>query len=293
MMTDSGEAPVILFLHIPKTGGTSLDTGFLQSVIPLDERMCETDLFVDRNLTQRHLFHEMELLSKGLKVPYSAVFSHFIQQYLINPYRRYYAGHICYGAHVAIPRPCLYLTLLRDPVDRVVSQYRLYRSLGMFTGTLREYIRSGRLEVDNYQVRCLSLQGWSRDVVTPDMFDEAKEMLLTRTLFSVTERVDILLKKVCQRFGWAMPEETPYLNKTQAGELIHCGGGNRFIDTAELIRPDDLRELADMNQLDRELHAVAKANLERGLRPEPSANGSPEAGPVDPESADLAGALQG
>jgi len=34
-----------------------------------------------------------------------------------------YMGHFFYGAHRHVPRPCAYFTMLRDPVDRLLSRY--------------------------------------------------------------------------------------------------------------------------------------------------------------------------
>ena len=37
-----------------------------------------------------------------------------------------YVGHFCYEGHRHVPRPCVYVTCLRDPVERVVSRYRAW-----------------------------------------------------------------------------------------------------------------------------------------------------------------------
>ena len=75
-------------------------------------------------------------------------------------------GHLYFGLHEFLPRPSTYITILRDPVDRVISNYYYVlrtpshylhheiRSQGM---SLREYLRSEmNPQLDNAQRRLLS-----------------------------------------------------------------------------------------------------------------------------------------
>jgi hypothetical protein len=253
--------PVVLFLHIPKTGGTSLDTGYLQHIFGPDERLCETDFFHEDKVVRRHLYSEMEYVSKHFNLPYFSVFKLFVEQGLIPANARYYAGHISYGAHLAISSPCIYLTLLREPVARIISQYRMLFSLKAFQGTLKDFIASGRQEVDNYQVRCLSLSGWNSQTVSAEMLDEAKDNLLRDTLFSVTEELGDLFERLHRRFQWATPTTIPHLHKAEHGKRIHCGDSNRWEDVSNLIGQEDLEQLTRLNRFDIELYRFAKEHL--------------------------------
>jgi hypothetical protein len=265
--------PTLLFLHIPKTGGTSLDTGFMQTLFAPEQRLCETDLFEDDRLVRRHVFAEMEHFTKVFGFPYSSVFRFFQDHELVPRGLPYYAGHIAFGAHDAFASPCLYLTLIREPVARVLSQYRLLYSLNAFSGSLADFIGSGRQEVDNYQVRCLTRRGWNSRIVSTTALDEAKTNLLEHMLFSVTERLDFLFAQLSHRFGWQTPHAIPELNRTASGAPIHCGDGNRFRDITNKVRQKDLARLAEMNALDTELYRFARDRAEAGFTADASPGG--------------------
>lgn len=257
--------PTLLFLHIPKTGGTSLDTGFLQNMFSKEQRLCETDLFHENQLIHRHVFAEMEHFAKAFGFPYGDVFRLFQDHGFVPRGLSYYAGHIAFGAHDAFTSPCLYITLIREPVARVVSQYRLLHSLNVFPGSLADFIDSGRQEVDNYQTRCLTRRGWNSQTVSMAALDEAKSNLCDHMLFSVTERIDFLFTQLKHRFGWQTPEITPELNRAEIGAPIPCGGGNRFRDIMDQVRQEDLARLAEMNALDTELYRFARHRAEEGF----------------------------
>src|SRR5262245_19743357 len=64
----------VIFLHVPKTAGTSLDTGWLKPRFANERRYCETDLFEQDRLVGRHVFAEMEHISKHFNFRYRDVF---------------------------------------------------------------------------------------------------------------------------------------------------------------------------------------------------------------------------
>lgn len=143
-------------------------------------------------------------------------------------------GHVRFGVHRFVPGPCVYATILRNPVDRVISYYSMIRRLRrhplhpvIASMSLSEFARrSGDL-----QVRTLSRWGADSTVFPdhcpPAMLDEAK--LNIERHFAVTglqDRFDesvILMKRA---LGWRrafyvsknVGKERPKSEETSASE---------------------------------------------------------------------------
>jgi hypothetical protein len=100
------ENPVYIFLHIPKTAGTSLVRMMKESLAPGEY----LDLY-GVNRTTDVLARELAELSPERKQRV-----------------RFAAGHqVWHGIHEALGRPARYITFLRSPVARVLSCYRMMR----------------------------------------------------------------------------------------------------------------------------------------------------------------------
>ena len=95
------ERPLV-FLHHPRTTG-------LSSIAALQEELGLDNVFKLGVLTPEQDFSYADFIAAARADSYSC-----------------YAGHFCSGVHRHIPRPCDYVTCLRDPVERVVSRYRAW-----------------------------------------------------------------------------------------------------------------------------------------------------------------------
>lgn len=189
----------VIFLHIGKTAGTTF-----------------------RTIVNRHFRRsEIHTLPRGhpddaLRPPREGTLKDFAR--LPEDRRgefRLIQGHTIFGLHELIPRTSTYITLLRDPVALVRSQYEYVRrwkthhlhdtviSGGM---SLRDYIESGvSLEMDNSQTRAIA-----GDVETPfgrcppEMLTRAKEHIERHfALVGLTERFDETLILLNRVFGWS------------------------------------------------------------------------------------------
>jgi hypothetical protein len=95
----------IIFLHIQKTGGITLQRILRKKFGPSIYQR------VFRVMTGRGKPLPLEASLKAKKMR-----------------DRYFAGHVGFGVHRLLPQPFHYVTLLREPVSRIVSLYYFARS---------------------------------------------------------------------------------------------------------------------------------------------------------------------
>jgi hypothetical protein len=150
----SGEPPsapdVLIHLHIPKTGGTSLNS-MIQHAFRDDEI---SDTMFDDSTRYNAL---------GL-APYELCQQRFAG-YASDRFQRirYVTGHLPIGLHRAFDRPARYFTTIRHPVDRVISDFffRIQEREPLLKDgrllTLDEYVETRNdVYLCDYQVRVIS-----------------------------------------------------------------------------------------------------------------------------------------
>jgi hypothetical protein len=191
----------ILFMHLHKTGGTTLSK-------VIDAMYPPHQVFSIQGRRFRESIEEFKSFSPSRRAGFKVV-----------------KGHMFFGLHRFIPRPSFYITLLRDPLERIHSLYywaldrpnvpyhKRVAGRGM---TLEQFLESGLAPAaDNGMVRFLS--GCDVDTVpygkcTDDLLDIAKQNLAEWfPVFGLTEFFDETLIFLKRTLGWEkMP---PYLRK--------------------------------------------------------------------------------
>lgn len=218
----------VLFMHIPKTAGTSVRFA-IESVIPPAERI---------------YLYEPSHMPIALTVDQLAALSDERKRGI-----RLVMGHFQYGVHRVLPQETRYVTVLREPVDRLVSMYTFYqRDFPALVGdqTLEEWATSGTsIQTDNEMVRriagCLEAPYGS---LTPATLCEAIEHIDREfAVVVLTEELNVNYDALGNALGAPLP---PPGNRNAAPERI-------AIETR-------LRDqLADLNRFDVALYEYVRA----------------------------------
>jgi hypothetical protein len=176
-------------------------------------------------------------------------------------------GHVHFGVHEYLPEPATYMTMLRDPVDRVVSHYHfvlsnpghyLHPVVAGRQFTLHDYaVTRASHELDNDQVRWLCARHHF-DVpvgqVSREMVEEAKWNLENGVaVVGLMERFADSLKCLKAAFGWhdVSPPESRNVN--------------RLRPRLNQIAPETVDAIRQINRYDLELYDFAVGLFEEQL----------------------------
>lgn len=182
-------APTVLFLHIPKAAGQTLGE-FVYNQCREDEEREEGVIKAGVAYLTYGFFKE------ETGVP------HHVSELLKRTNLRAVIGHFQFGLHEHMTRPSTYITVLRNPIDRVASLY--YYAKLQNSQSLEEFAtRPPFKEVDNDQTRRISGVDPPIGGCTRSMLDQARENL--RRHFGVVgtaERFDETLILLKRKLGW-------------------------------------------------------------------------------------------
>ena len=250
------EERALLFLHIPKAAGTTL-----------------------HSIIERQFAPEATFTISGSDSPGG------IKEFIALPPEqrekiRLVKGHMPYGLHKLLSVPATYITMLRDPVDRIISQYYfvlktpahyLHKEVTRARMSLADFVESGMTtEVANDQTRLISgvekvntrlLDGDERrtlranqEPVTADILEIAKRNLREHFaavgLFTSFDESLLLFKRV---LGWS---NIYYVRRNVTGARPE----KRQV-------PREARALIEKyNEMDVELYQYARAGFEEKIR---------------------------
>ena len=239
-------APTVLFLHIPKAGGQALGEYIdAQTRIETGEAGGNALLSGGVAYLPYGFFKE-----RPLEVPEPTV------RLLGRGDLRAVIGHFWFGLHEHLARPSLYVTALRDPVERIVSLY-CYAKLHE-TMSLDEFVAAPPFrEVDNDQTRRLAGADPDLGACAPDLLDQAKENL--RRHFAVvgtTERIDETVVLLERRLGWGGAAVCHSRNVTPGRPAVAA------------LPPHTVAAIRRRNELDFELWRYASQWLDEAIAAE-------------------------
>lgn len=196
--------PRLCFVHIPKTAGTTLNT------------ILHEWYGVENTIDLKHYEH-----SNYTKADFERA--------------RLYHGHVHYSAwRQMLPPDTLYVTLLREPVQRSISHFkqiqraarreigrREAKKLGWGMDFAR-YVRDPRTEITNMQTRFIAAQYLVREIpklntyIQDELYassqgvfptaNEAYETLKQFSLVGITEVFDLFIHQLADLVGRPVPE---------------------------------------------------------------------------------------
>jgi hypothetical protein len=238
---------VFLYLHIPKTGGSTLGDMLYRYYHDGSQRKEEGGYF------RSGLYYlpdgfirasgESELTQRDL-------------QAATRPDTTAVLGHFAFGIHEQLDRPARYMTLLRDPVQRVLSLYHHLRQYDQLPAglTIEAFVAGPHIhEACNDQVRRLAGMRRGEPCDASTLAAALKNAEHRIDLVGVTERFDASLLLAQQTFGWK-------------GDITYLP---RLVNTTRKKRRDEAPELIALieqhNALDLELYRFANAMLDRRI----------------------------
>jgi hypothetical protein len=233
-LSATAEGEALIFLHIPKTAGTTLNRIIESQYSPFSIYTIDPHRI---RATAERLQQLPEARRRRLRVV---------------------RGHVLYGIHQSLPQGATYITMLRDPVARVLSAYHfvlrrplnpLHRKLKTERLTVEDCLR---LFPDRHNLQCRFISGVRDTSIKDERLLKIARENLSRSfaVVGISERFEESLVLIGQRFGWNLRF---YENKKVAKN-------RRLVDPklADLIR--------EHNRLDVELYEFGKKLFEETLQ---------------------------
>ena len=208
----------VIYLHIPKTAGTSF------------------------RISAEHYFGPWNVLNDyGEKSPNTSedIISSFYSKKDLDTLsdkglqKRFLTGHFSLEKYQEVFPESPIVTFFRNPVDRVISEFVHFVNHHQYQGSLSEFYRSKQFQ--NRQARALS-------GAQPTDLD----------YFGITENYEASLTGFNQRYGTNFPMAV--LNQGQ-----YEGG------IQDLAKPEELKEIREINHLDEDVYRYALTHFESQL----------------------------
>ncbi len=247
------EKPVIIHLHVPKCAGTSIKYSLKERI---GHRMLSTE-FVDK-------MAEFEAKSPAERdADYDCI-----------------AGHIVWGMHTRFTRPVVYISVVRDPLERLCSFFnfvhlqknhptheRLARTLPDINAVNPNWLQ--RTPGFRAQFTNLICRHFAGHEVTEKNYDALESRLLSDMAEGrfVTGTLDVVQNWLSENDIVQMGRTLPHINRRTDYQADH----EFVVASPEMLTPRARRLLLRLNELDyRLIETINWANFMAGRGPRPA-----------------------
>ncbi|CAN5482600.1 sulfotransferase family 2 domain-containing protein [soil metagenome] len=227
------EQRALIFLHIPKTAGTTLNRIIEWQYNPLS--IFTMDPYRIRATPER-LKQLPEARRRRLRMV---------------------RGHFYYGVHEYLPQGATYITMLREPVARFLSAYYFLQRRPLHP--MHRKVKSERIGVEDFirltpqrqNLQCSLIAGIkSKGKCEESTLEMAKENLVKSfSIVGLSERFEESLVLIAKTFDWQIPF---YENR-------------KVSKTRPKIEPSAVNMIKEHNRLDLELYEFGKGLFEASL----------------------------
>ena len=239
----------VIFVHPPKTAGSTIARIMDREYNPL--YIC--------NIDGRFYYWSFERISGWPKERLAKI--------------KVFKGHMPFGLHTFLPQPSSYITILRDPVSRTISEYHYRKHLrhpvldrDAKTLTLEEYVTTVpynnpqtkmiagiRVPYQYHFYSVLSSYNLYTGPCTAETLEIAKANLSQYfSLIGLTERFDETLALGKILFGWKIPF---YISMKQGPKLTK----------KDDVSPQQRSLIAECHQFDMELYRFAASLFDEAV----------------------------
>lgn len=229
----------IIFLHIPKAAGTTLRDIIHRQYAADEIYELDSQEFVQAQ-------EDFKQLDPAKKAEITILM-----------------GHMYFGLHEFIDFPATYITMLRNPIERVISYYHFVKKLTSHEDyeliktkniSLQQYCQMGRQNMCNGQTRFLSGAGASAIGDRPMLAMAKQNLQQNFAVVGIQERFDESLLLLQKKLGW---HRAPYYYRRNT---------NRTNSYSRLeISSETLSVIKKHNELDLELYEYANQIFTRDL----------------------------
>lgn len=162
-------------------------------------------------------------------------------------------GHFNYGIHELFSKPYTYITMLSDPVDRVVSFYHYLKNRPSHGKHDRAKNMDFKAYLDEFRSKTADFQTRLITGGKPDLETAKKHLLQDFSFVGLTERFDESLFLIKNDFGWT---KQIYNKQTFSNQR-----------TGNIQLPEEITALIkEHNQMDLELYHFAAGLFEQRIQ---------------------------
>lgn len=183
--TNDSQQKSIIFLHIPKAAGSTLHR--------IIARQYASDLIYSIDGLRVH-----ESIAEFKQLPEAK-----------RSEIKVLKGHMRFGLHEYLPQPSTYITILRDPVERIISHYYyvlrspehyLYEQITSKNMSLKDYVYSDiTKDLNNNQTRLLCTKA------VLETYEQGSTKVLESAKKNIEEKFDETLILLKRNFKWHLP----------------------------------------------------------------------------------------